>query len=107
MRRRATLAAFVAVALQGCGYALVGTGRGILPEVLEPLDEGVGGEDLRAFGDDLSGAEGGPGGEGGNGGHQLIGDLALAEGGQPMTGEAENADLPHGLPQVAGVAFGL
>lgn len=32
MRRRAALAALGALALQGCGYALVGTGRGILPE---------------------------------------------------------------------------
>ena len=32
MRRREALAALVALTLQGCGYALVGTGRGILPE---------------------------------------------------------------------------
>lgn len=32
MNRRAAFGAFFAVALQGCGYALVGTGRGILPE---------------------------------------------------------------------------
>lgn len=32
MKRRAALGAFFAVALEGCGYALVGTGRGILPE---------------------------------------------------------------------------
>jgi hypothetical protein len=32
VRRRAALTALVAVVLQGCGYALVGTGRGILPE---------------------------------------------------------------------------
>lgn len=32
MRRRALLAALLASGLAGCGYALVGTGRGILPE---------------------------------------------------------------------------
>lgn len=32
MRRRAALASLAALAFQGCGYALVGTGRGILPE---------------------------------------------------------------------------
>ena len=32
MTRRAALAALLAVGLAGCGYALVGTGRGILPE---------------------------------------------------------------------------
>jgi len=32
VKRRAALGAFLAVALGGCGYALVGTGRGILPE---------------------------------------------------------------------------
>ena len=32
MRRRAALAALLAAGLGGCGYALVGTGRGILPE---------------------------------------------------------------------------
>lgn len=32
MRGRAALAALLAAGLSGCGYALVGTGRGILPE---------------------------------------------------------------------------
>jgi len=32
VRRRAALAALLAASLSGCGYALVGTGRGILPE---------------------------------------------------------------------------
>lgn len=32
MKRRAFLAAALAAGLAGCGYALVGTGRGILPE---------------------------------------------------------------------------
>ncbi|MBK9372363.1 MAG: LptE family protein [Holophagales bacterium] len=32
MKRRALLGALLAVAVEGCGYALVGTGRGILPE---------------------------------------------------------------------------
>jgi outer membrane lipopolysaccharide assembly protein LptE/RlpB len=32
VRRRAALAALLTVSLAGCGYALVGTGRGILPE---------------------------------------------------------------------------
>lgn len=32
MRRRALLVAALAAGLAGCGYALVGTGRGILPE---------------------------------------------------------------------------
>lgn len=32
MRLRAVLAALLSVSLAGCGYALVGTGRGILPE---------------------------------------------------------------------------
>lgn len=32
MKRRTALGALLAVALEGCGYALVGTGRGILPE---------------------------------------------------------------------------
>ncbi|MBK6404589.1 MAG: LptE family protein [Holophagales bacterium] len=32
MKRRAALGALLAVAVEGCGYALVGTGRGILPE---------------------------------------------------------------------------
>ena len=32
MRRRAALAALLSAGLAGCGYALVGTGRGILPE---------------------------------------------------------------------------
>lgn len=32
MRRRAVLAAILAAGAAGCGYALVGTGRGILPE---------------------------------------------------------------------------
>ena len=32
MKRRAALGALLALALEGCGYALVGTGRGILPE---------------------------------------------------------------------------
>jgi outer membrane lipopolysaccharide assembly protein LptE/RlpB len=32
VRRRAALAALLAALLGGCGYALVGTGRGILPE---------------------------------------------------------------------------
>ncbi len=32
MRRRAVLAALLSATLAGCGYALVGTGRGILPE---------------------------------------------------------------------------
>ncbi len=32
MRRSAALAALLTVSLAGCGYALVGTGRGILPD---------------------------------------------------------------------------
>lgn len=32
MRRRAAIAALLAAGLAGCGYALVGTGRGVLPE---------------------------------------------------------------------------
>jgi hypothetical protein len=32
VKRQAALGALLAVALEGCGYALVGTGRGILPE---------------------------------------------------------------------------